>query len=88
MSKPHAVPEKSSDVFAVVDLAGSLYLGGLFPDHLAAKQAADIFGRPAEIVRYSVPLLSDGERCIECCHLIEEKYKEIATRDIRASHRD
>lgn len=87
MSKPHAIPVQAVDLFAVVDLSGYLYLGGLFSVYADAKEAAESMEKPAEIVRYSVPVAADGKPCLDCYDLIIGKYKRIATKDIEQSHR-
>jgi hypothetical protein len=87
MSKIHAAPDEAVDVFAVVDLSGSLYLGGVFTGYADAKKAADQMGCPAEIVRYSIPVAENGEPCSECHDLIVRKYRTIATKDIESYHR-
>jgi len=88
MSKIHKVPAAARDAFAVVSLAGRLYLDGLFPTYGAAKDAADTAGTPMEITRLSVPIAEDGEHCTECLALIQDKYRHTATNDIATAHEE
>lgn len=88
MPRAHAIPERATDVFCVVDLSGALYLDGLFGTYAFAKQTADTSGMPVEIVRYSIPVTVDGDPCPICQFLIRKKHAEIATKDIAKSHRE
>lgn len=88
MSCIHKTPAAALDVFAVFDLAGHLYLGGLFPAYLDAKQAAASMGMPAEIACYSIPIAEDGQQCSKCVNLVVQKYRDTATLDIARAHEE